>query len=165
MRRKKCAVMEFTKSHRGRPNKDESGPPGEEFDECPADLDRASGCKQIRPTFGPMQQLTRNLPNRRSVILGSSVTIFLLLFIYTFPRVIIAWLGEGNPWTSYLYLYGFGGGFFLMGIFIILRTGACQLNRGYDRRWFWVLVGGFFFFALIHALWIVAALQIPYKGI
>ena len=106
----------------------------------------------------------KNIPPRSSLILGTCVTLILLLFIYAYPRLIIAWLGEANPWTSYLYLYGFGGGFFMMGIFIILRTGSCKLGRGHDKLWFWVLITGFIFFATVHALWIVASLEIPYKG-
>lgn len=96
--------------------------------------------------------------------IGLIVTAILLTFIYVYPRLIIHWLGEDNPWTSYLYLYGFGGGFFLMGVFIILRTGACQLDRGHDRIWFIILIAGFAFFATVHALWIVASLAIPYLG-
>jgi hypothetical protein len=30
--------------------------------------------------------------------------------------------------------------------------------------WFWVLLGGFFFFATVHGLWILASLNIPYLG-
>ena len=107
---------------------------------------------------------TRNLPSPRSIAIGLTVTVILLLFIYFYPRLIISWLGVDNPWTSYLYLYGFGGGFFMMGIFIILRTGSCQLGRGHDSLWFWILLLGFLFFATVHALWIVASLNIPYLG-
>lgn len=106
----------------------------------------------------------KNLPSKKSFVLGTVVALLLLAFIYVYPRLIINWLGEGNPWTSYLYLYGFGAGFFLMGIFIILRTGACRLDRGHDKLWFWVLLGGFFFFATVHGLWILASLNIPYLG-
>ncbi|MEX0325662.1 MAG: hypothetical protein AB3N33_06200 [Puniceicoccaceae bacterium] len=108
---------------------------------------------------------TKNLPSPRSVALGLAVTAVLLIYIYAYPRLIISWLGTDNPWTSYLYLYGFGAGFFMMGIFIILRTGACQLDRGHDKIWFWVLMLGFIFFAVVHALWIVASLNIPYLGV
>ena len=109
--------------------------------------------------------MTKNLPSLRSFVLGTVVTLLLLVFIYAYPRIIIAWLGEANPWTSYLYLYGFGAGFFMMGVFIILRTGACRLDRGHDKVWFWILLLGFFFFATVHALWIVAALNLPYAGV
>lgn len=88
----------------------------------------------------------------------------LLSFCWVYPRAIVAWLGESNPWTSYLYLYGFGFAFFLFGIVMILRTGACKLGRGWDSAWFAVLIGGYVFFASLHALWIVLAQTIPFRG-
>jgi hypothetical protein len=114
--------------------------------------------------FSGLVMTVKNLPSPRSLALGLAVTAILLIFIYSYPRLIISWLGKDNPWTSYLYLYGFGAAFFMMGIFIILRTGACRLDRGHDKLWFVVLLLGFLFFSVIHALWIVAALNIPYLG-
>jgi hypothetical protein len=87
-----------------------------------------------------------------------------LVFIYVYPRALVNWLGESNAWTSYLYLYGFGLWFFSLGIWLILSTGACQFGRGRDSFWFKVLIGGFIYFALLHAGWIVAALTVPFKG-
>jgi hypothetical protein len=87
-----------------------------------------------------------------------------LVLIYAYPRALVAWLGESNPWTSYLYLYGFGLWFFMIGIWLILSTGACQFGRGRDSFWFKVLIGGFIFFASLHAIWILAAITVPFKG-
>lgn len=106
----------------------------------------------------------KNPPSPRSLAIGLGLTAVLLLFIYTWPRLIISWLGEANPWTSYLYQYGFGLVFFMMGIYIILRSGACQPGRGRDSFWLGVLFAGFIFFAGGHALWIVASLNMPYLG-
>lgn len=93
------------------------------------------------------------------------ITIPLVLaFIYIYPRVLIANLGEANPWTSYFYQYGFGLVFFLIGIWLILKQGACRLGRGHDSFWFGVLILGFLFFAIGHAVWIVLALKVPYLG-
>lgn len=88
----------------------------------------------------------------------------LLAVVFTYPRLIVSWLGEDNPWTSYLYLYGLGLIVFVIGITLILRTGACQLGRGRDSGWFKVLIGGYIFFATLHAVWIIAAQQIPFLG-
>ena len=101
---------------------------------------------------------------RQSLATPLIVAAVLLAYAFAFPRVIVAWLGEANPWTSYLYLYGLGLAFFVFGIVLILRTRACTLGRGRDTTWFRVLLGGYVFFASLHALWIVAAQQIPYKG-
>jgi hypothetical protein len=106
----------------------------------------------------------KNIPSSRSLAIGSALTVALLVFIFAYPRIIIAWLGEANPWTSYLYQYGFGLVFFLMGIYLILKSGACQPGRGHDSFWLGVLFAGFVFFAGAHALWIVASLNIPYLG-
>ena len=100
---------------------------------------------------------------RRCLLRG--VTLVLLLgLVYLYPRLIIAWLGPANPWTSYLYQYGFGLVFFAIGIRLILRTGACRPGRGRDRFWLAVLLVGFVFFATAHALWIVLAQRVPYLG-
>ena len=88
----------------------------------------------------------------------------LLVFIYSYPRLIVAQLGTENPWTSYLYQYGFGLVFFLIGIWLILKTRACQFDRGRDAFWFKVLIFGFIFFSGGHAIWIYLALKIPYLG-
>ena len=106
----------------------------------------------------------KNVPSVRSLAIGSIITVVLLAFIFIYPRIIIAWLGEADPWTSYLYHYGFGLVFFLMGIYIIIRSGACKFGRGHDSFWFGVLIAGFVVFAVVHAVWIVAAQNIPYLG-
>jgi hypothetical protein len=53
---------------------------------------------------------------------------------------------------------------FLVGLWIILATGACKPGRGHDTFWLGVLIGGFIFFAGVHALWILAALKLPFYG-
>lgn len=87
-----------------------------------------------------------------------------LTFFFVFPRAVVRWLGESSPWTSYLYLYGNGLVVFLIGIGVILRSGACRLGRGRDTSWFVVLLLGYVFFAAMHAAWILAALYLPVKG-
>lgn len=92
------------------------------------------------------------------------ITAAALAFFFVFPRVIVPWLGEDNPWTSYLYLYGNGLIVFLVGLRVILKSGACRLGRGRDTFWFVVLLLGYVFFAAMHAAWILAALRVPVKG-
>jgi len=88
----------------------------------------------------------------------------LLMIIYALPRLLVRWLGESDPWASYFYQYGFGLIFFLIGILLIRLSGACRPGRGRDRLWFRVLLGGFVFYAAGHALWIWAALRVPFLG-
>jgi membrane protease YdiL (CAAX protease family) len=92
------------------------------------------------------------------------LSILVLAFVFVFPRILIAGLGAENPWTSYLYQYGFGLIVFTIGIVLILKTGSCVLGRGNDAHWFRWLIGGFIFFAVLHAVWIILALSIPVKG-
>jgi len=90
--------------------------------------------------------------------------IAVLIFIYIFPRILISAWGPSDPWTCYLYQYGFGALTFAIGIFLILKTGSCKLGRGNDTFWFkWIIVG-FFLFAITHAVWILLALYMPVKG-
>ena len=98
-------------------------------------------------------------------ILLGMITLIVLLFTYSYPRALISTLGEGNPWTSYLYQYTFGLLFFSLGIFMVLRTKACIPRRGRDGKWLKFLVGGFIFFASLHAIWVALALYIPVKGV
>lgn len=87
-----------------------------------------------------------------------------LALIYYYPRLLIERFGLASPWTSYFYQYGFGFLTFMIGIWIILSTGACKPGRGRDGFWLLVLIGGFLFFLVLHGVWIVAALRAPYLG-
>lgn len=107
--------------------------------------------------------MTEN-PTSPSLAKGGITVAVLLAFIFIFPRIIISLLGEASPWTSYLYQYGFGLVFFLIGIYIIFKSGSCKLGRGHDTFWFGVLIAGFIFFAGGHAIWILAALRVPFAG-
>mgnify|MGYP007077425255 CR=1 FL=1 len=85
-----------------------------------------------------------------------------LAIAYFFPRLLVNTLGAENPWTSYFYLYGFGAIYSGSGLLLVLKTGACRLDRPRDRFWFKMVVGGFCYFAALHAVWIYLAVSIPY---
>lgn len=100
--------------------------------------------------------------NRKpEIILISLVT---LAFVYAFPRALVHWLGTGSPWTPYFHLYGLGAVVFLIGLRVITASRSCRFGRGRDTFWFKILLGGFVFFAALHAAWILAALHLPFKG-
>ena len=100
----------------------------------------------------------------RNLLIALAVFAGVLAFVFAYPRLLVILLGESSPWTSYLYQYGFGLVFFLSGILLILKTGACKFGRGHDNFWFGVLIAGFLVFAVGHAVWIWAALNMPYLG-
>ena len=99
---------------------------------------------------------------RRRAWLAAAVTAVAAAFFW--PRVIVAWLGDSSPWASYLYQYGMGLIVFLFGVGVILDSGACRPGRGRDGFWLAVLFAGFAFFAVLHLVWILAALGLPYRG-
>ena len=99
--------------------------------------------------------------HRAAILLAITV---ILALIYYYPRLLIERFGLASPWTSYFYQYGFGFVTFMVGIWVILSTGACKPGRGRDGLWFLILIGGFLFFLVLHGVWIVAALRAPHLG-
>lgn len=79
------------------------------------------------------------------------------LFIIN-EKGIIAMPPFESTWLPYLYLYGVGGLFFLIGMIIIRKAGALDVSRKTHRRWYKILIFGFFYFTLIHGILIIAAL-------
>ena len=63
-----------------------------------------------------------------------------------------------DTWLPFIYLYGVGGLIFLFGMIIIKKSGAIDLTKKKHRIWFKVLIFGYFYFALFHAILIIAAL-------
>ena len=67
-------------------------------------------------------------------------------------------LDFSRTWLPYLYLYGIGGGIFLIGMFIILRSRSLKLERIRHREWYHILIFGLVYYMGIHALFTFAAL-------
>ena len=63
-----------------------------------------------------------------------------------------------QTWLPFFYLYGVGGIAFLLGTFLIYKTGALRVSYGTHKKWIWVLFYGYFFYAFIHALFIYLAI-------
>ena len=63
-------------------------------------------------------------------------------------------------WFTYLYQYGLGGIVFGVGLWLIVKSGACDLGRRNERIWFIFLIVGFFWYAGLHFLWTLAALHL-----
>ncbi len=95
---------------------------------------------------------------------GWALLPLILAIAYFFPRFLVNTLGMENPWTSFFYLYGFGAIYSGLGVLLVLKTGACRLDRPRDRFWMKMVIGGFFYFAALHAVWIYLAVSIPYLG-
>ena len=63
-----------------------------------------------------------------------------------------------QTWLPLFYLYGVGGIAFLLGTFLIYKTGALRASYETHKKWIWVLFYGYFFYAFIHALFIFLAI-------
>ncbi|MCS5633393.1 MAG: hypothetical protein NZ763_03235 [Candidatus Marinimicrobia bacterium] len=63
-----------------------------------------------------------------------------------------------NTWLPFIYLYGVGGIAFVVGMLLILRTKALQVSFDRHKKWLWVLIYGFLFYAGLHATFILLAI-------
>ena len=63
-----------------------------------------------------------------------------------------------QTWLPFFYLYGIGGIAFLLGTFLIYKTGALRASHETHKIWICVLFYGYFFYAFIHALFIYLAI-------
>jgi hypothetical protein len=63
-----------------------------------------------------------------------------------------------HSWLPLIYLYAFGGFFFVSGLIIIQKAKAMNTHRKSHRKWRRILVFGFFYFLLIHTILIIAAI-------
>jgi len=64
-----------------------------------------------------------------------------------------------HTWLPFIYLYGFGGVLFILGVIITLKAGSFNLKRKAHKKWMWVLLFGFVWYMMMHALLIWAALE------
>ena len=67
-------------------------------------------------------------------------------------------LDFSRTWLPYLYLYGVGGGMFLIGMYIILRSRSLKPERIRHREWYHILIFGLVYYMGIHGLFTFAAL-------
>ena len=67
-------------------------------------------------------------------------------------------LDFSRTWLPYLYLYGVGGGIFLIGMYIILRSRSLKPERIRHREWYHILIFGLVYYMGIHGLFTFAAL-------
>ena len=61
-------------------------------------------------------------------------------------------------WLPYLYLYIMGGGIFVIGMYIILKSNSLNTDRIRHKHWLHVLIFGLFYYMGIHSLFTFAAL-------
>ena len=64
-----------------------------------------------------------------------------------------------HTWFPFIYLYGVGGIAFLIGMFLIIWTRALSLRKMHHKKWLFVLIFGFLYYASIHGTFIIMALK------
>ena len=62
-------------------------------------------------------------------------------------------------WLPFIYLYGVGGIAFLIGMYLITRTRALSLDKIHHKKWLFVLIFGFIYYASIHGALVMMALK------
>ncbi|MCG6959429.1 hypothetical protein LJE82_05995 [bacterium BMS3Abin03] len=63
-----------------------------------------------------------------------------------------------DSWFPFIYLYVVGGIFFFSGIYLIKKSGAIDLTKKRHKKWYRIMLFGFFYFVFIHFILIIAAL-------
>ena len=68
-------------------------------------------------------------------------------------------LATFRTWLPFIYLYGVGGLAFLIGIALIIKTNALNISSPGHKNWLIILLFGFYYYAGIHAFFILIALK------
>ncbi|MCZ7602148.1 MAG: hypothetical protein QY331_13740 [Melioribacteraceae bacterium] len=64
-----------------------------------------------------------------------------------------------NVWLPFIYLYGVGGIFFTIGMVLVKKAGGYNPAKRRHRYWWKVTIFGFFYFVVLHFVWILLALN------
>lgn len=100
-------------------------------------------------------------PRVSPAVVAVPVVIFLC---WAIPRLVVRIAGIDGLWTPYLYQYLLGGLVFVIGLWVIRTSGACDFRRPGDRKWFWVLVFGYVWYAAMHGIVTWLAVSVPFLG-
>jgi len=65
-----------------------------------------------------------------------------------------------NTWMPFIYLYGVGGVAFVIGIYLIIKSKSLNIDNIDHKRWLYVLIFGFLYYAGIHTCLILLALDV-----
>jgi hypothetical protein len=63
-----------------------------------------------------------------------------------------------HTWLPYIYLYGVGGIFFIIGLIITKKANSMDLSNKRHRYWFKMLIFGFVYYMALHFFLTIAAL-------
>tara|TARA_Y100001970_G_C14087930_1_gene778385 strand:+ start:325 stop:537 length:213 start_codon:yes stop_codon:yes gene_type:complete len=68
-------------------------------------------------------------------------------------------LDFARTWLPYIYLYSIGGIAFLIGIYLITKSQSLNTDNNNHKRWLYILIFGFLYYAGIHGSLILLAIK------
>ena len=101
----------------------------------------------------------------KNIFIIFSLLLFFTCSAFFFPRWLVSHLGEAHFLSSYLYIYGFGLPFFILGIYLLIRSRAINLKVVGERKWLFFFILGLTWSMLAHGMWIFVAVHFPFKGV
>ncbi len=100
----------------------------------------------------------------KNIFIGVSLLCFFICSAFFFPRWLVSVFGLKHFLSSYLYIYGSGIPFFILGIWLLLRSKALDLRIAGEKKWLVFFILGISWSVLAHGVWILMAVQIPFFG-
>ena len=106
-----------------------------------------------------------NVHQVKSLFIVCALVSFFIISAFFFPRWLVFRFGEGHFISSYLYIYGSGIPFFVLGIGLLIRSRALDFRITGEKKWFLFFVLGLTWYVIAHGLWILTAVSFPFKGV
>lgn len=111
--------------------------------------------------------------HEKGLVMKQSNSIFIVLLLvcffvisaFFFPRWLVSSFGEAHFISSYLYIYGSGIPFFIVGLYLLIRSKALNLKAPGEKKWLWFFILGLTWAVTAHGLWIFTAVYFPFKGV
>ena len=69
-------------------------------------------------------------------------------------------LSFARTWLPFIYLYVAGGIIFFGGILLIFKAKSIKIRRATHKKWFIVLLFGYFYYLALHGILTLAALYL-----
>ena len=101
----------------------------------------------------------------RNIFVLTVLLCFFTSSAFFFPRWLFSNFGEAHFISSYLYIYGSGVPFFILGFWLLIRSKALNLKVTGEKKWFLFFILGLFWNVLMHGFWVFMAVQFPFKGV
>ena len=102
---------------------------------------------------------------RLSVAGALAGTLILAGLIYFYPRWLSRLMGEDHFLFSWFYIYFFGTLFFIFNMGLLLKSRALNLAKPGETKWFWFFTLALIWGMVLHGLWILMAVPLPFKGL